>query len=149
MVFRHQQTYTADAYVDRPIKTDGSVVVDRDGAAIMGYSWPPKAGSSVVRVRVAVPAWSETKNSIVVALFSAGQPEPVELRKRKLVPRRAATARIDLEIATRPGEGFDLSVRVAPGAPGIVYLNSNKTPPIPGLAQPTLTIEEYAPFWHR
>jgi len=149
MVFRHQQTYTSDAYVDRPIKTDGSVVVDRDGAAIMGYSWVPKAETSIVRVRVAVPAWSEAENSIVVALFSAGQPEPVALRKRRLVPHRAGAASIDLEIATRPGEALDLSVRVAPGAADTVYLNSNRTPPIPDLAQPTLTIEEYAPFWHR
>jgi len=122
--------------------------VDRDGAAIMGYAWLPKAQSSVVRVRVEVPAWSETKNSIVVALFSAGQPEPVALRKQPLAPRRAGTASIDLEIATRPGVPFDLSVRVAPGAPGTLYLNSNRTPPVPNLAQPTFTIEEYAPFWH-
>jgi hypothetical protein len=149
VVFRHQQTYTADAYVDRPIKTDGSVVVDRDGAAIMGYSWLPKAESSIVRIRVAVPAWSEAENSIVVALFSAGQPEPVALRERKLAPRQAGTASIDLEIATRPAETLNLAVRGAPGAPGTVYLNSNRTPPIPDLAQPTLTIEEYAPFWHR
>jgi hypothetical protein len=123
--------------------------VDRDGAAIMGYSWLPKAESSIVRIRVAVPAWSEAENSIVVALFSAGQPEPVALRERKLAPRQAGTASIDLEIATRPAETLNLAVRVAPGAPGTVYLNSNGTPPIPDLAQPTLTIEEYAPFWHR
>jgi hypothetical protein len=123
--------------------------VDRDGAAIMGYAWLPKAQSSVVRVRVEVPAWSETKNSIVVALFSAGQPEPVALRERKLAPRQAGTASIDLEIATRPAETLNLAVRGAPGAPGTVYLNSNRTPPIPDLAQPTLTLEEYAPFWHR
>jgi hypothetical protein len=149
MVFRHQQAYTSDAFVDQPIETNGGPIVDRDGSAIMGYSWLPKAESSVVRVRVEIPAWSEVENSIVVALFSAAQPEPVALRERKLAPRRAGTASIDLEIATRPAETLDLSVRVAPGAPGTVYLNSNKTPPIPSLAQPTLTIEEYAPFWHR
>ena len=83
-----------------------------------------------------------------MALFSAGQPEPVALRKQTLAPRRAGTASIDLEIATRPAETLNLAVRVAPGAPGTVYLNSNGTPPIPDLAKPTLTIEEYAPFWH-
>jgi hypothetical protein len=147
MVFRHQQVYTADAYVDRPIKTDGSIVTDRDGAAIMGYSWQTKPGSSMVRIKVMVPAWSESENSIVAALFLDAQPKPLVLVRRRLQPRRAETALLDIEMATRDGQPVALSVRVAPGQPGTVDLNSDTKPSILNLSKPTLTIEEYAPFW--
>jgi hypothetical protein len=149
MVFRHQQVYTADAPVDRVMKTDGSIVTDRDGAAIMGYSWQPKAASSIARIKVVVPAWSEAQNGIVAALFLDGQPEPRALSSQQLAPGRARAAVIDVDIATRAGQAITVVVQVAPSRPGVVYLNSDRNPPIPGLSKPTLTIAEYAPFWHR
>jgi hypothetical protein len=149
MTFRYQQTYDADAYVDRVIKTDGSIVIDRDGAAIMGYSWLPKRVSSVLRVRVTVPAWSEAENSIVAALFLDGQPEPLALARGRLRPHHTGAALLDVEIATREGQPVDLSVRVAPGEPGTVYLNSGAKASIRNLSKPTLVIEEFAPFWRR
>jgi hypothetical protein len=147
-VHHYRQDYKADAQLDGVIiKTDGSIVTDRDGAAIMGYSWQPQTAGNVVRVTVAVPAWARQRNSVVVALFLNGAPEARAVASQGLQPGQASTAVLGLEIATRSTQAIDLSVRVGAGEPGTVIFNSGAGESIPNLSNPTLTIEEYAPFW--
>ena len=54
---------------------------------------------------------------------------------------------LEFEMVAAGTEFIGLNVRVGPGRPGVIYLNGNENGPDPDMPKPTLTIEEYRPFW--
>jgi hypothetical protein len=144
--YHYRQDYKADAQLDGSSSRPTGTSSPTHGAAIMGYSGNPKL-HNVVRVTVSVPAWARQRNGVVVALCLNGEPEARAVASQGLQPGQASTAVLGLEIATQSTQAIDLSVRVGAGEPGTVIFNSGAGESIPNLSNPTLTIEEYAPFW--
>jgi hypothetical protein len=143
--FSYQQIYEARAHVDRVIGTD--MVLDVEGASIMGYGWTPKSSVDLVRVKVVVPAWSNQPKSIVAALFVNQSVVANKVVSQELPPGKVAEAVLEFEMVPASTEPVALDVRVGPGQPGVIYLNGNENGPDPHMPKPTLTIEEYRPFW--
>jgi hypothetical protein len=143
--FSHHQTYESHAQVDRVI---GAEAIDLDGAGIMGYGWKPKSPIGLVRVKVVVPAWSAEPTSVVAALFVNQSVVPAKFASQELTPGKVGEAVLEFEMAAGSNEAMGLEVRVGPGRPGVIYLNGNENGPDPDMPKPTLTIEEYQPFWH-
>jgi len=143
-VFYHQQLYEAHVHVDRVIDADA---VDLAGASIMGFGWKPKSPADLVRVKVVVPAWSTEPSSVVAALFVNHSVVATELASQELAGGKVATANLEFEMAVPSGEEIAVEVRVGPGRPGVIYLNGNEKGPDSDMPKPTLTIEEYGPFW--
>jgi hypothetical protein len=54
---------------------------------------------------------------------------------------------LEFEIVAASTDPIGLDVRVGPGQPGVIYLNGNVNGPDLHMPKPTLTIEEYRPFW--
>jgi hypothetical protein len=142
--FYHEQIYEPRAEVDRVIDADA---VDLDGASIMGYAWKPKSPFDLVRVKVVVPAWTARPTSVVAALFVNQSVVPIKLASQELAPGKVAEAVLEFEMVAGSIEAMALEVRVGPGRPGVIYLNGNENGPDPDMPKPTLTIEEYRPFW--
>ena len=142
--FYHAQIYEPCAEVDRVIDADA---VDLAGASIMGYGWKPKSPADLVRVKVVVPAWSAQPSSVVAALFVNHSVVATELASQELAGGKVATANLEFEMAAPSGEEIAVEVRVGPGRPGVIYLNGNENGPDSDMPKPTLTIEEYGPFW--
>ncbi|SRR5712691_4459828 len=140
----HQQIYQSHAQVDRVIDADA---VDLDGASIMGYGWKPKSPVDLVRVKVVVPAWTARPTSVVAALFVNQSAVATKLASQELAPGKVAAAVPKFEMVAASTEAIGLEVRVGPGRPGVIYLNGNENGPDPDMPKPTLTIEEYRPFW--
>src|SRR5262249_50734214 len=139
-----QQIYEPHAQVDRVI---GREAIDLDGAGIMGYAWKPKSPVGLVRVKVVVPAWSARPTSIVAALFVNQSVVATKLASQELAPGKVTEAVLEFEMVAGSSEAIGLDVRVGPGRPGVIYLNGNENGPDPDMPKPTLTIEEYRPFW--
>jgi hypothetical protein len=143
--FYHEQVYQAYARVDRVI--DADLAVDAEGAAIMGYGWTPKSGGDLVRVTVVVPAWSDRPTSVVAALFVDQSIVANKAASQELAPGKVAQTVLEFEMVAATAAPIGLNVRVGPGRPGVIYLNGNGNGPDPDMPKPTLTIEEYRPFW--
>ncbi len=142
--FYHQQIYQSHAQVDRVIGADA---IDLDGASIMGYGWKPKSPADLVRVRVVVPAWAARPTSVVAALFVNQSVVANKVAAQELAPGEVAAAVLEFEMVAANTEAIGLDVRVGPGRPGVIYLNGSANGPDPDMPKPTLTIEEYRPFW--
>jgi len=113
----------------------------------MGYGWKPKSPVGLVRVKVVVPAWSARPTSVVAALFVNQSVVATKLASQELAPGKVAEAVLEFEMVAGSSEAIGLDVRVGPGRPGVIYLNGNENGPDPDMPKPTLTIEEYRPFW--
>jgi hypothetical protein len=143
--FYHEQIYQSYARVDRVIDADAAL--DIEGAGIMGYGWKPKSPVDLVRVKVVVPAWTDRPTSIVAALFVNQSVVANKVASQELAPGEVAEVVFEFEIVAADTESIGLDVRVGPGRPGVIYLNGNENGPDPDMPKPTLTIEEYRPFW--
>jgi hypothetical protein len=143
--FHHEQTYESYARVDRVM--DADMVLDVEGASIMGYGWTPKSSVGLVRVKVVVPAWSGQPNSIVAALFVNQSLVANKVVSQEVGPGKVAEAVLEFEMVAASTVPIGLDVRVGPGQSGVIYLNGNVNGPDPHMPKPTLTIEEYRPFW--
>jgi hypothetical protein len=143
--FYQEQIYQPYARVDRVIDADAAL--DIEGAGIMGYSWKPKSPVDLVRVKVVVPARSDRPTSIVAALFVNQSVVANKVVSQELHPGKVAEAVLEFEIVAPGTESIGLEVRVGPGRAGVIYLNGNENGPDPHTPKPTLTIEEYRPFW--
>lgn len=146
-VSRFNQKYEPYVRVERVLGSDGGVAVYLEGAAIMGYSFAPKAAGNVVRVTVEVPAWTDRPNSIVAALFVNDAPVTPHVRSQELQPGQPSAAIVDFEIKAPAAQAMSFTVRIGPGRPGAIYLNGNGNGPSPTVPRPTLTIGEYWTFW--
>jgi hypothetical protein len=144
--FSYQQIYEPRAQVDRLIGAD--MVLDVEGASIMGYGWTPKSSVDLVHVKVVVPAWSGQPNSIVAALFVNQSVVANKVVSQELAHGKVAAVVLEFEMVAASTEPIGLDVRVGPGQSGGIYLNGNVNGPDPHMPKPTLTIEEYRPFWH-
>jgi hypothetical protein len=143
--FHHEQTYQPYARIDRVI--DADMVLDVEGASIMGHGWTPKSSVDLVRVKVVVPAWSGQPNRIVATLFVNKSVVANKVVSQELAPGKVAEAVLEFEMVAASTEPIGLDVRVGPGQPGVIYLNGNENGPDLDIPKPTLTIEEYRPFW--
>jgi hypothetical protein len=143
--FHHEQTYQSYARIDRVI--DADMVLDVEGASIMGHGWTPKSSVDLVRVKVVVPAWSGQPNRIVATLFVNKSIVANKVVSQELAPGKVAEAVLEFEMVAASTEPIGLDVRVGPGQPGVIYLNGNENGPDLDMPKPTLTIEEYRPFW--
>jgi len=143
--FHHEQIYQSYARVDRVIDADAAL--DIEGAGIMGYGWKPKSPVDLVRVKIVVPAWTDRPTSIVAALFVNQSVVANKVASQELAPGEVAEVVFEFEIVAADTESIGLDVRVGPGRPGVIYLNGNENGPDPDMPKPTLTIEEYRPFW--
>jgi hypothetical protein len=141
----YEQTYQSYVRIDRVISADAAL--DIEGSTIMGYSWQPKSSVDLVRVKVVVPAWSGQPNSIVAALFVNQSVVANKVVSQELAPGKVAEAVLEFEMVAASTEPIGLDVRVGLGQPGVIYLNGNENGPDPDIPKPTLTIEEYRPFW--
>ena len=141
------QKYEAYARVDRVLGRDEDVAVSLEGAAIMGYSLTPRAPGNVVRVSVAVPAWTDQPNRVVAALYVNDAPVTYQVGSQELRPGQASAATIDFETTAPSAQAISFSVRVGAGKPGVIYLNGNGKGPSSTVPRPTLTIDEYRTFW--
>jgi hypothetical protein len=141
----YEQTYQSYVRIDQIISADAAL--DIEGSTIMGYSWQPKSSVDLVRVKVVVPAWSGQPNSIVAALFVNQSIVAKKVVSQELVPGKVAEAVLEFEMVAASTEPIGLDVRVGPGQPGVIYLSGNENGPDSHMPKPTLTIEEYRPFW--
>jgi hypothetical protein len=141
----YEQTYQSYVRINRVISADEAL--DIEGSTIMGYSWQPKSSVDLVRVKVVVPAWSGQPNSIVAALFVNQSVVANKVVSQELPPGKVAEAVLEFEMVAASTEPIGLDVRVGPGQPGVIYFNGNANGPDPHMPKPTLTIEEYRPFW--
>ena len=144
-VSAYEQIYQAHVRVDQVINADAPV--DAEGSAIMGYPWMPKSPLDLVRVKVVVPAWTNRPTSIVAALFVNQPAVASKVASQELAPGVIGEAVLEFEMIPAGTEPILTNVRVGPGRPGAVYLNGNANGPDPDMPKPTLTIEEYRPFW--
>jgi hypothetical protein len=143
--FYHEQIYQPYARVDRVIDADAAF--DIEGAGVMGYGWKPKSSVDLVRVKVVVPARSDRPTSIVAALFVNQSVVANKVASQELAPGEVAEVVLEFEMIAAGAESIGLDVRVGPGRPGVIYLNGNENGPDQDMPKPTLTIEEYRPFW--
>jgi len=141
----YEQTYQSYVRIDQVISADAAL--DIEGSTIMGYSWQPKSSVDLVRVKVVVPAWSGQPSSIVAALFVNQSIVANKVVSQELAPGKVAEAVLEFEMVAASTEPIGLDVRVGPGQPGVIYFNGNANGPDPHMPKPTLTIEEYRPFW--
>jgi hypothetical protein len=98
-------------------------------------------------VKVVVPAWSGQPNRIVAALFVNQSIVANKVVSQELPPGKVAEVVLEYEMVAASTEPIGLDVRVGPGQPGVIYLSGNENGPDPHMPKPTLTIEEYRPFW--
>jgi len=101
----------------------------------------------MVRVKVVVPAWTNRPTSIVAALFINQSVVASKVASQELAPGEIGEAVLEFEMVAAGTEPIITNVTVGPGRPGAIYLNSNENGPDPDMPKPTLTIEEYRPFW--
>jgi hypothetical protein len=123
------------------------MVLDVEGSSILGYGWTPKSSVNLVRVKVVVPAWSGQPNSIVAALFVNQSVVANKVVSQEIAPGKVAAVVLEFEMVAASTESIGIDVRVGPGRPGVIYFNGNENGPDPDIPKPTLTIEEYRPFW--
>ena len=143
--FDYEQTYPSYIRINRVVSADSAL--DTEGSAIIGYSWKPKSSVDLVRVRVVVPAWSGQPNSIVAALFVNQSVVANKVVSQELAPGKVAAAVLEFEMVAATTEPIGLHVRVGPSQPGGIYLNGDENSADKHMPKPTLTIEEYRPFW--
>jgi hypothetical protein len=141
----YEQTYQSYVRIDQIISADAAL--DIEGSTIMGYSWQPKSSVDLVRVKVVVPAWSGQPNSIVAALFVNQSIVAKKVVSQELAPGKVAEAVLEFEMVAASTEPIALDVRAGPGQPGVIYLSGNENGPDSHMPKPSLTIEEYRPFW--
>jgi hypothetical protein len=146
-VSHFEQEYKPHSQMDRVIDISEGTVVDAEGAAIMGYSLRPKAAGNLLRVRVAVPAWTDKSNSIVAALFVDQDIEARRVQAQELKPGEVAAATLEFEIEAESTLPVTFTVRVGPGKPGAIYLNGDVEDPFLAVPRPTLTVDEYRLKW--
>jgi hypothetical protein len=143
--FEHE--YEPHVALDKVIDISEETVADPEGAEIMGYTLRPKAAGNLLHVRVAVPAWTDKSNRIVVALFVNQDIEARRVQSQELKPEEVAAATLELEIEAESTQPVTFTVRVGPGKPGPIYLNGDVKDPLLAVPRPTLTVDEYRFKW--
>jgi Pgp3 C-terminal domain len=139
--------YAAHVGIDRPIEDSGEEIIDTEGAAIMGYSFTPKAVGDIIKVTATVPAWSATDNRVTAALFKNQDPAAVAVGSQPVAAGTSAAAKVDFEISAPNTQPISFSVRVGPAMAGVIYLNGTMDGPSLAGPKPALSIQEFKPLW--
>lgn len=138
--------YASSVKLDQVIDAAEGVTADVEGEAILGYAITPKSPGDITRVEISVPAHSIEANTIVVAAFINGAVGTTIVKSQPVPAGRGATATLEFTRAIINTQPISFSIRVGPGKPGVLFLNSDEKGSLSDI-KPKLTIDEYRPFW--
>ena len=134
--------YTPHGQTGHVIPIDLASVTSAHGAAILGCEFPVSHPDTDLRVRVALNAWVEAENVLVVALFRNGEGSPVGLHVTPLRAGERGFVDVTFLVPAVNAGVVGFEVRVGPGRPGTIHINGDAFGERPIRPVPFLQVEE-------
>ena len=120
--------------------TDPSKLTLGQGASMLGTAFFPQSPVSVLRIHVAVNAYSPIDNEVVLGVFANGEQYPLRLATQPV----AANSRVFLDVLfdfqVEAQGAIGLEVRIGPALPGTIYINGPDGTVPPGMPVPYFAV---------